>query len=201
MLRLEDLQPNPGRQRAKKRVGRGNASHGTYSGRGIKGQRARAGFRMPPGFEGGQTPLWKRVPKRGFHNHNRKEYACINLDQLAEHFSDCAEVNADVLLEMGLISKLDAGLKILGRGKIYKSLKIEAHKASKTAVEKIKAAGGEILLLEPVVGEEAPPVKEKKSKKAADSKAEAETEAGVEKAGGDSGSQGTGDEDESESSE
>lgn len=171
MLRLEDLKPSEGSRRNKKRVGRGNASHGTYSGRGVKGQRARAGFKMPPGFEGGQTPLWKRVPKRGFTNFTRKEYSQVNLDFLSKKYSDGAEITPDQLLADGVISSIRDGVKILGRGDCEAKLKVTAHKFSKSAVEKIQAAGGEVIWLE-----EAAPVS---SEKAAASKAKAEPVADV----------------------
>jgi large subunit ribosomal protein L15 len=156
MLKLEDLKPSSGSRTAKKRVGRGNASHGTYSGRGVKGQRSRAGFRMPPGFEGGQTPLWKRVPKRGFTNYTRKEYSYVNLDVLSKKYSDGSEVTPELLIEQGVISTMRDGVKILGRGDCESKLKVTAHKFSKTAVEKIEAAGGEVIWLE-----EAAPVQKK----------------------------------------
>ena len=148
MLRLEDLRPSTGARRTRRRVGRGDGSHGTYSGRGMKGQRSRAGFKMPPGFEGGQTPLWKRVPKRGFTNYTRKEFACVNLDLLSERFDAGAEITPEILLEKGIVSNMLDGLKILGRGEIDKKLSVQAHKFSKSAVEKIKAAGGDVVLLD-----------------------------------------------------
>ena len=180
MLRLEDLRPSSGARRGKKRVGRGNASTGTYSGRGMKGQRSRAGFKMPPGFEGGQTPLWKRVPKRGFTNYTRKEFACVNLDLLAERFEAGAEITPEVLVERGIVSNMLDGLKVLGRGDCEKNFSVHAHRFSKSAVEKIKAAGGDIVMLDGGVAPEVEaPAKKSKKKDSADeavAKAEAPTE-------------------------
>lgn len=149
-MRLSDLRPTPGSVRKPKRVGRGNASgHGTYSTRGGKGQTARSGYRMPPAFEGGQTPLWKRVPKRGFKNPTRKSYAFVNVGQLNERFPDGAEVTPQILEEQGIIKKSLHGVKILGDGPLSKRLIVKAHKFSKSAREKIVAAGGQALALLP----------------------------------------------------
>lgn len=155
-MRLSDLRPTPGSVRRPKRVGRGNASgHGTYSTRGGKGQTARSGYRMPPAFEGGQTPLWKRVPKRGFKNPPRRTYAFVNVGQLHEAFPDGAEITPAVLQERGLIEKVEGGVKILGDGPLAKRLIVKAHKFSKSAREKILAAGGQVVALIPE--EAAPP--------------------------------------------
>lgn len=160
-MRLSDLRPTPGSVRKPKRVGRGNASgHGTYSTRGGKGQTARSGYRMPPAFEGGQTPLWKRVPKRGFKNPHRKSYAFVNVGQLNEVFPDGAEITPKVLEERGLIEKALSGVKILGDGPLAKKLIVKAHKFSKSAREKILAAGGQVVALIP---EEAPAPPEPKT--------------------------------------
>ena len=149
-MRLSDLRPTPGSVRKPKRVGRGNASgHGTYSTRGGKGQTARSGYRMPPAFEGGQTPLWKRVPKRGFKNPQRKSYAFVNVGQLNELFPDGAEITPKVLEERGLIERSLSGVKILGDGPLAKKLIVKAHKFSKSAREKILAAGGQVVALIP----------------------------------------------------
>lgn len=149
-MRLSDLRPTPGSVRKPKRVGRGNASgHGTYSTRGGKGQTARSGYRMPPAFEGGQTPLWKRVPKRGFKNPTRKSYAFVNVGQLNERFPDGAEVTPQILEEQGVIKKSLHGVKILGDGPLSKRLIVKAHKFSKSAREKIVAAGGQAIALLP----------------------------------------------------
>ncbi len=148
MLRLNDLKPTPGSVREKKRVGRGDGSgHGTYAGRGVKGQRARAGFKMPPAFEGGQTPLWKRIPKRGFKNPMRREWAYVNLDDIAEKFEDGAEVTPEALLERGLIKSIKDGVKVLGRGECDKKLIVKAHSFSKKARRKIEEAGGKAIVL------------------------------------------------------
>jgi len=149
-VKLSDLRPTPGSVRRPKRVGRGNASgHGTYSTRGGKGQTARSGYRMPPAFEGGQTPLWKRTPKRGFKNPTRKSYAFVNVGQLNERFADGAEITPKILEEHGIIKKFSNGVKILGDGPLSKRLIVKAHKFSKSAKEKILAAGGQAIALLP----------------------------------------------------
>lgn len=150
MRNLSNLRPTPGSRRKRKRVGRGDGSgHGTYSGRGIKGQKARSGHSRRAGFEGGQTPLWRRIPKRGFVNVHRREYAYVNLDELMVKFDDGDEVTPEVVLEIGMVDKLQAGLKVLGRGDCDKALTVRAHKVSKSAREKLEAAGGRVILLEP----------------------------------------------------
>ncbi len=154
-MKLSDLRPTPGSVRKPKRVGRGNASgHGTSSTRGGKGQTARSGYRMPPAFEGGQTPLWKRVPKRGFKNPHRKHYAFVNVGQLNERFADGAEITPKVLAEQGIIKKFLSGVKVLGDGPLAKRLIVKAHKFSKSAREKILAVGGQAVALIPT--DEAP---------------------------------------------
>jgi large subunit ribosomal protein L15 len=162
MLKLNDLRPAPGSRRGEKRVGRGDGSgHGTYSGRGGKGQTARAGFRMPPAFEGGQTPLWKRIPKRGFKNPRRRQYSYVNLDVLAERFEDGAEITPEEMLRRGLIKEIRDGVKVLGRGECHKALTVKAHSFSKKALRKIEEAGGKAIVLRgkrcrPVESAEAP---------------------------------------------
>src|SRR5699024_4424909 len=122
------------------RVGRGMASgSGKTSGRGQKGQLARSKVRV--GFEGGQTPLFQRLQKRGFTNVNRKEYAIVNLDTL-NNFEDGTEITPELLLEEGVVSNLKAGIKVLGRGAVTKKLTVKAHKFSAAAKEAIEAAGG-----------------------------------------------------------
>jgi len=149
MLRLEDLRPTPGSKRERKRVGRGDGSgHGTYCGRGGKGQTARAGYKMPPGFEGGQTPLWKRVPKRGFKNPHRREFAYVNLDVLAEKYEDGARITPEDMIKKGIIKEIKDGVKVLGRGECRKRLIIEAHRFSKKALRKIEEAGGQAIVLD-----------------------------------------------------
>lgn len=158
-MKLSDLRPVPGSVRKPKRVGRGNASgHGTYSTRGGKGQTARSGYRMPPAFEGGQTPLWKRVPKRGFKNPQRKRYAFVNVGQLNERFADGAEITPKILEERGLVQKFLSGVKILGDGPLSKRLIVKAHKFSKSAREKILAAGGQAIALLPEESSKKPTV-------------------------------------------
>ncbi len=172
-MRLEDLRPAPGSKRERKRLGRGNASgHGNQSGRGTKGQKARSGVRMVPGFEGGQTPLWKRIPKRGFRNPFRRSYVWVNLDVLAEAFEDGAEITPEVLRERGLIKGQFDGVKILGRGKenFKKRLIVYAHRFSEGAREAIERAGGKAILLAPPKAEEA----EEEEAEAEGAKAEAE---------------------------
>jgi large subunit ribosomal protein L15 len=143
-MKLHELKPNEGSRKERNRVGRGTGSgNGKTSGRGHKGQNARSGGGVRPGFEGGQTPLFQRLPKRGFTNINRKEYAIINLDAL-NRFEDGTEVTPELLLETGLVSKLNAGLKVLGNGSIEKKLTVRAHKFSSAAKEAIEAAGGSV---------------------------------------------------------
>jgi large subunit ribosomal protein L15 len=141
-MKLHELQPAPGSRKERNRVGRGIGSgNGKTSGRGQKGQNARSGGGVRIGFEGGQTPLFRRLPKRGFTNINRKEYAVVNLDKL-NRFEDGTEVTPELLLETGVISKLKSGVKILGKGQIEKKLTVKAHKFSSSAKEAIEAAGG-----------------------------------------------------------
>ncbi|EZP79128.1 50S ribosomal protein L15 [Parageobacillus genomosp. 1] len=141
-MKLHELQPAPGSRKERNRVGRGIGSgNGKTSGRGQKGQNARSGGGVRIGFEGGQTPLFRRLPKRGFTNINRKEYAIVNLDKL-NRFEDGTEVTPELLLETGVISKLKSGVKILGKGQIEKKLTVKAHKFSSSAKEAIEAAGG-----------------------------------------------------------
>ena len=148
-MRQDNLSPSPGSRRARKRVGRGNSSgHGTYSGRGVKGQKARSGGQIPAKFEGGQTPLVKRLPhKRGFKNPFRKEYVPINLDQL-RRFPRGAEVNLERLVEAGLIKSPKQLVKILGQGDLSYALTVVAHRFSASAKAKIEAAGGKAVGLE-----------------------------------------------------
>ena len=146
MLRLSDLKPTPGSVRRRKRVGRGYSSgHGGHeSGRGTKGQGSRSGVKVRPGFEGGQTPFWMRFPKRGFKNPNRRQYAIVNLTQLEAHFQAGDVVTLEELRARGIVKDPEAGLKVLGRGELTKALTVRAHKFSRTAREKILAAGGQV---------------------------------------------------------
>ena len=142
-MALNNLRPPKGAKHPRKRVGRGPGSgHGKTASRGSKGAKSRSGFRFKRGFEGGQMPLHRRVPKRGFHNPFRVEYAVVNLDTLAEVFDAGSEVTPEVLRERGLVRKATAKIKVLGRGDIAKKLTVHAHKFSGTAAEKIAAAGG-----------------------------------------------------------
>lgn len=141
-MKLHELRPNEGSRTKRKRVGRGMASgHGKTSGKGHKGQNARSGGGVRPGFEGGQTPLFQRLPKRGFTNINRKEYAVVNVETL-NRFDDNTEVTPELLIETGIVRKKAQDVKILGNGNLEKKLTVKAHKFSTAAVEAIEAAGG-----------------------------------------------------------
>jgi large subunit ribosomal protein L15 len=141
-MKLHELKPVPGSRKSRKRVGRGIAAgQGKTAGRGTKGQKARAGGGVRPGFEGGQTPLYRRLPKRGFTNPNRKEYAVINVDDL-NRFEEGTVVPPELLKEKGVVKNLKDGLKVLGDGDLKVKLTVKAHKFSRTAEEKIAAAGG-----------------------------------------------------------
>ncbi len=140
-MRLHELNEDKNTKKAK-RKGRGIASGlGKTSGRGHGGQKSRSGGGVRPGFEGGQMPLQQRLPKRGFTNIFRRELAMLNVERLND-FTDGTVVTPDLLKEVGLIKKLKDGLKILGQGELKKNLTVQAHKFSKSAVEKIEAAGG-----------------------------------------------------------
>ncbi|MGM7703679.1 50S ribosomal protein L15 [Pseudalkalibacillus sp. Hm43] len=141
-MKLHELKPSEGSRRERNRVGRGIGSgNGKTSGRGHKGQNARSGGGVRPGFEGGQNPLARRLPKRGFTNPSRVEYAVVNLETL-NRFEEGTEVTPELLLETGVISKLKDGVKILGNGKLETKLTVKAHKFSASAKEAIEAAGG-----------------------------------------------------------
>ena len=143
-MNLGDLRAPEGASKNRKRLGRGSGSgHGKTSGRGHKGQRARSGGRGKTGFEGGQMPLQRRVPKRGFTNIFRKEYAIINISAL-DRFDKGSTVDVSVLVEAGLVNKIGAGVKLLADGDIKKPLIIKVHKSSQAAKEKVEAAGGRI---------------------------------------------------------
>ena len=136
--------PAPGARKAPKRVGRGPGSGtGKTAGRGHKGQKSRSGYRRMRGFEGGQMPLHRRLPKRGFTNIFRKEYAVVNLGTLSRYAAG-EEVSPERLVEDGVVKKLGAGLKILAHGELKHALTVKAHKFSKQAQAKIEAAGGTI---------------------------------------------------------
>ena len=144
-MHAHELRPPKGAKHARKRVGRGNASgHGTYSGRGLKGQKARSGGTPLLGFEGGQTRLIKRLPRRrGFTNLFRKEYSAVNLRDL-ERFPAGTEVTPELLRQSGILSTLRRPVKVLAMGELTRALSVRAHKFSMTAREKIEAAGGSI---------------------------------------------------------
>src|SRR5262245_7766964 len=142
-MSLSNLRPPRGMKHAKKRIGRGQGSgSGKTAGRGHKGAKSRAGFKFKRGFEGGQMPLHRRVPKRGFHNPFRVEYDVVNLDVLAAKFDAGATVTPETLQEAGLLAGGDRRLKVLARGEVGKALTVRAHKFSGKAAEKIAAAGG-----------------------------------------------------------
>lgn len=142
-MKLHELKPAEGSRKERKRLGRGIGSgQGKTSGKGHKGQNARSGGGVRLGFEGGQTPLFRRLPKRGFTNINRKEYAVVNLDAL-NIFEDGTEVSPELLIETGLVKKELAGIKVLAKGSLKKKLTVKAHKFSSAAKEAIEAAGGQ----------------------------------------------------------
>jgi large subunit ribosomal protein L15 len=145
-MRLDELKPAPGSNKKRKRVGRGDGSgHGKTSCRGHKGQGARSGGNVQPGFEGGQMPLQRRLPKRGFHNPFRVKMSVVNLAQL-EGLPE-SEVTPESLTQHGLIAGKNQRVKILGEGKLSKALNVKAHGISATAKEKIEAAGGKVELI------------------------------------------------------
>jgi len=144
---LSNLKPAERSRFEKKRVGRGQGSgNGKTAGRGHKGAQSRSGFKFKRGFEGGQMPLHRRVPKRGFHNPFRKEFEVVNLDALGESFEAGAEVTPETLRESGLVGRAGR-IKVLARGEISKALTVRAHKFSGKAAEKIAAAGGKAEVL------------------------------------------------------
>ena len=141
-MKLHDLSAVPGSTRDAKRIGRGHGSgQGKTAGKGHKGQKARAGRGMRPGFEGGQMPLQRRIPKRGFNNIFAKEIVAINVGSL-NAFEDGAVVNNDALIEAGIIKKVCDGVKVLGNGEITKKLTVQVAAFSESAKQKIEAAGG-----------------------------------------------------------
>ncbi|MFC2056385.1 50S ribosomal protein L15 [Chloroflexota bacterium] len=144
-MRLDELSPVSGSKKSRKRVGRGDGSgHGTYSGRGCKGQKSRSGYKVKPGFEGGQLPLIKRLPqKRGFVNIFRTEYSVININKL-NMFDSGSEVTPESLVAAGLVKSLRHPVKILAEGDIKHPLSVKAHKFSTAAKAKIEAAGGRV---------------------------------------------------------
>ena len=147
-MKIYDLVPAPGSAKEPKRKGRGAGSgNGKTAGKGHKGQNARSGGGVRPGFEGGQMPLQRRLPKRGFRNYPfRKEYQIVNVDFLNE-FEDGSVVSAEELLSKGFISDLNTAVKILGDGELEKKLTVKANKFSESAKQKIEAAGGKVEVL------------------------------------------------------
>jgi large subunit ribosomal protein L15 len=143
-MNLSNLKPTPGSTHAKKRLGRGIGSGtGKTAGKGHKGQNARSGGGTRPGFEGGQTPWFKRLPKRGFTNRFRKEYAIVNVSEL-NRYAEGTVVTTELLLKDRLIRKELSGLKVLGNGEITVKLTVKTNKITKSAQEKIEAAGGSV---------------------------------------------------------
>lgn len=143
-MRLHDLKPPKGAVKTKRRLGRGRSSgSGKTSGRGQKGAGSRSGFGGKNGFEGGQMPLQRRLPKVGFHNPFRKEFACINVSDL-NIFEDGSEVTPEMLMDCGLVRNVKSGIKVLGNGEIDRKIIVSVHKISQGAREKIEARGGEV---------------------------------------------------------
>ncbi len=141
-MKLHEMKPNEGARDVRKRVGRGTSSGtGKTAGRGQKGQKARSKVRL--GFEGGQMPLFRRMPKRGFKNINRKEYAVVNLNDL-NRFEDGTEITATVLIEAGVVKNELSGVKVLANGELNKKLNIKVSKYSEAAKAAVEAAGGSI---------------------------------------------------------
>lgn len=143
-MKLHELTYTEGSRHKKKRIGRGTGSGtGKTAGKGHKGQNARSGGGVRPGFEGGQTPLFQRLPKRGFTNHTRKEYTVINLDIL-NRFEEGTTITPELLVEQRIVKQVKAGIKVLGNGALEKKVNVSAHKFSGSAKEAIEKAGGSI---------------------------------------------------------
>lgn len=144
-MQLHNLKPEPGSKHRRKRVGRGRSSgFGKTSGRGHDGQKSRSGGGVRRGFEGGQMPLFRRIPKRGFTNVFKKDISIVNIDDLNNRFEENELVNPEALKKKGLIKSFGDGVKILGRGDMDKKLDVKANAFSKVAIEKIEAAGGKV---------------------------------------------------------
>jgi large subunit ribosomal protein L15 len=181
-MQAHQLKPPQGAKHAKKRIGRGNsAGQGTYSGRGLKGQKARAGNKPRRFFEGGQTRLFKKLPfRRGFRNPFRVEYQPVNLDDL-QKFEDGADVTPELLKEKGILRSIRMPVKILASGELTKKLTVTAHRFSLTAKEKIEAAGGTVVeTSERKVKSERKHKKDRAAKSPAAAKAETPDEAAPE---------------------
>lgn len=142
-MKLHELSPSAGSTKKRKRIGRGTGSgSGTTAGRGMNGQNSRSGGGVRPGFEGGQMPLFRRIPKRGFSNHMfKKNWTTINVNDLNAFDADTV-ITPELLLESGLVKKVNYGLKVLGDGELTKSFTVKAHKFTQSAIKKIEAAGG-----------------------------------------------------------
>ena len=147
-MKLHELSPAAGSKKDVRRVGRGTSSgHGKTAGKGHKGQKARSGYSSRAGFEGGQMPLQRRVPKRGFNNIFKTEYAVVNISSLEERFETGSTVDVASLKEAGLVKNSFDGIKILGKGEISKALTVKVDAVSETAKTKIEAAGGKVEVL------------------------------------------------------
>lgn len=142
MWTLSNLHPKKGALHKRKRIGRGD----TTAGKGSKGQKSRSGGAKPSWFEGGQMPIYRRLPKRGFHNPFKKEFQIVNVSQLEEKFNSGDEVNREKMIKAGVIKKSNVPVKVLGKGDITKALVLEIDSVSKSAKEKIEKAGGKIIL-------------------------------------------------------
>lgn len=152
-MELHNLQPGPGAKKNRKRIGRGPSSgHGKTSGHGHKGQQARSGYKRHYGFEGGQMPLHRRLPKRGFTHVKRHEMAVINIDTLCAHFEEGTEVTTDSIIKARLVKAMPGGVKVLARGDAVKKLTLKVNAISPAAKEKLEAAGGtaEVVSMRPV---------------------------------------------------
>jgi large subunit ribosomal protein L15 len=141
-MKLNELAPSQGTNKNRKRRGRGTATgQGKTGGRGMNGQNARSGGGVRPGFEGGQLPLFRRIPKRGFKNRNRIDWTTVNVEIL-NAFENGTVVTPELLIESGIVKKFSYGLKVLGDGSLNKEITVKAHKFTQSAIEKIEAAGG-----------------------------------------------------------
>lgn len=142
-MKLHELSPAAGSTREVKRIGRGHGSgNGKTAGKGHKGQKARSGGSIRPGFEGGQMPLQRRIPKRGFNNIFAKQYVIVNVSDLEAKFEDGAVIDTEAIVKAGLVKKTLDGIKVLGNGEVTKNFTVKAAAFSKSAVEKIEKAGG-----------------------------------------------------------
>lgn len=148
MNQLQNLKPDPSQSKKSKRRGRGNGSgHGTYSTKGGKGQTARSGGQRRPGFEGGQTPLYRKMPKlRGFMNPNSVRFVAINIESIEKKFGDKSKISKNDLIEFGII-KSSENIKLLAKGQITKAFEIEVDAASKKAIEAVEKAGGKVSII------------------------------------------------------